>query len=215
MKVNFEQVKGLIEVEDLIIHCDTEEKANDLLKKLHEEGYCWDGGGSLRDYSNYSSYDTSTCYHTRRDREEIEYSGRDYFYKTNAVIYKYEPGKERKEYMKIDELVEGVEYGVKDSKCKFRVISGVLEIKRHPDEGCGTEWIENHDTYNYIKSLEFVECEFEPEQGMLYWYADPSYGDASYATWSGCAVDKNRQRNLGVFRTKEQAIQDAKERGWQ
>lgn len=47
---------------NLCIHCDTERKANKLLKKFHELGECWLSGKSYLDYNRYDEYGEDTVY---------------------------------------------------------------------------------------------------------------------------------------------------------
>lgn len=56
MKFNLDKIMGKK------VHCDTEEKANELLKFLHENGFVWSGGNSLLDGSNWCVYRKNTYY---------------------------------------------------------------------------------------------------------------------------------------------------------
>lgn len=47
---------------NLCIHCDTERKANKLLKKFHELGKCWCSGRSYLEYNLYDRYGKDTVY---------------------------------------------------------------------------------------------------------------------------------------------------------
>lgn len=63
MKFNLEKIIGNR------IHCNTEEKANALLKFLHENGFRWVGETPLTQYNNYwDSYEEKTCYEVNKDR---------------------------------------------------------------------------------------------------------------------------------------------------
>ena len=46
----------------IAIHCNTEEKANKLLKYLHKKGFRWSSGKSLLSHNNYITYLDDTCY---------------------------------------------------------------------------------------------------------------------------------------------------------
>ena len=50
------------ESERIVIHCDTEEKANDLLKYLNEQGIKWNSGLELTENNYYVIYNEFTCY---------------------------------------------------------------------------------------------------------------------------------------------------------
>lgn len=45
-----------------VVHCDTEEKANEILKLAEEAGKRWVYGGRFVDCSKYSEYSSKTCY---------------------------------------------------------------------------------------------------------------------------------------------------------
>lgn len=55
------EIKDLIK-ENVAFHCDTEEKANELLKKAHDLGYKWNSGYSYLEKSNYDKCEEDTCY---------------------------------------------------------------------------------------------------------------------------------------------------------
>lgn len=63
----------------VVIHCDTEEKANDLLDYLNEEGVKWNSGKKLMEYNSYINYKEFTCYNYEFGC--LSYSD-IYFYKT-------------------------------------------------------------------------------------------------------------------------------------
>ena len=111
--------------------------------------------------------------------------------------------------MKVNELVEGGKY-----KDKY---GNIYTIKdgRFLLEGCYEDWIESCYTYNQLVDLEFTECEFEPEDGELYWYPHFYCSDGwARGRWYAADIDKSIKRNVGVYRTKEQALEKAKELGW-
>ncbi|GEM_PF-3144749 len=56
MKFNLEKIIGKK------VHCNTEVKANELLKFLHENGFVWGGGNSLLDGSHWCVYRKNTYY---------------------------------------------------------------------------------------------------------------------------------------------------------
>jgi len=45
-----------------VVHCDTEEKANEILKLAHKAGKRWSSGNSFLSANNYLSYKSETCY---------------------------------------------------------------------------------------------------------------------------------------------------------
>jgi hypothetical protein len=61
---------------------------------------------------------------------------------------------------------------------------------------------------------EIVKKPFQPNVGETYFI--PDYDEALCASvmWANSKKDLARQRNIGVYRTKEEAIAKAKELGW-
>ena len=125
--------------------------------------------------------------------------------------------------MKIHELVEGVEYKV--SNCEDSIYQEDLEnmifIKnrhglfsrfKNEDE---VVFVEADFTYNTVIDLEFTEFEFKPMDGEDYYY--PCFDDEGgygFAVWRGDSIDSNIKKVVGVYRTREQAIEKARELGW-
>lgn len=113
--------------------------------------------------------------------------------------------------MKIHELVEGVEYQCGDSTYRI-AIDGFFEVKA-PNSG----WTECYVPYNTVIGMEFKECEFEPKGGD--WYYFPNFqnpdGFSAYK-WSYMSdeTDARIKKTVGIYRTKEQAIEKARELGW-
>ena len=62
MIIDLEKLKNYIGKSNCI-HCDTEEKANELLKCLHKLGWRWASGQPLIGHNFYSEYGKETCYH--------------------------------------------------------------------------------------------------------------------------------------------------------
>lgn len=56
-KFRLEDYKG-----NIVMHCDTEEKAKMFLKFLDRNGKCWDSGVSYLDQINWKMYKKDTCY---------------------------------------------------------------------------------------------------------------------------------------------------------
>lgn len=66
-----------------VIHCDTEEKANDLLKYLDEQGIIWRIGDRLTENNYWEDYKERTCYNC--NYENVLTYGSKYTYKHNII----------------------------------------------------------------------------------------------------------------------------------
>ena len=71
--------------EKLAIHCDTEEKANELLQAFHNLGKKWCDGTSYLSCNEYDDYKDETCYSNKGGYAEYEFC-KDYLY----IIYEFE-----------------------------------------------------------------------------------------------------------------------------
>ena len=67
-------IKDFFEAKDnLVIHCDTEEKAEKLLREFGREGYRWCTGNRYIEDTNWEVYRKRTCYSNSRGYGNIEY----------------------------------------------------------------------------------------------------------------------------------------------
>lgn len=71
--------------EKLVIHCDTEEKANKLLKAFDKLNKKWNSGMSYLKNNEWKSYEKETCYSNRN-----EFCDYDYYRKQWVVIYEFD-----------------------------------------------------------------------------------------------------------------------------
>lgn len=71
--------------EHMVIHCDTEEKADNLLKAFAAMGKRWNNGASYLCYNNYESYMKQTCY-----SNDGLYCYYEFYKKYGYIIYEYE-----------------------------------------------------------------------------------------------------------------------------
>ena len=110
--------------------------------------------------------------------------------------------------MKIHELVEGVEYRTGIGKV-YKKEDGTLFRKLEHT------WIVADDMYNSLANAVFMECEFSPMNGEGYYFPvfDDIYG-YDHAVWNDDSIDFNIKKAVGVYRTREQAIEKARELGW-
>lgn len=69
----------------LAIHCDTEEKANELLKEFDKLGKKWQTGGDYTEFNCWETYEENTCYGNKR-----WYSSIDWCKANDHKIYEFE-----------------------------------------------------------------------------------------------------------------------------
>lgn len=115
--------------------------------------------------------------------------------------------------MKIHELQEGVEYWMtykgEGQLHKYRINKGLIEkYSEYYD------WKKVGFAYNVVVEADFEPCEWEPKVGEVYYY--PYFGRQLVVAgcWDGFISEIAIKRNVGVYRTKEEAISKAKELGW-
>ena len=70
---------------NIVIHCDTKEKAKKLLKYLHKKGFTWYGGTSLTKKTNWLEYKNETCY-----TSEVMFDNKENFLKDNFDILSFD-----------------------------------------------------------------------------------------------------------------------------
>ncbi len=71
--------------EMLAIHCNTEEKANKLLKEFDKLGKVWRNGDKYIETNKYITYNNSTCY-----TNEGSFCSFDYYLNRNYKIYEFD-----------------------------------------------------------------------------------------------------------------------------
>lgn len=69
----------------LAIHCDTEEKANILLKAFDKMGKKWTSGDSYLKWNNWGTYEEKTCY-----SNEGEFCSKGFYLNEYYKIYEFE-----------------------------------------------------------------------------------------------------------------------------
>ena len=133
-----------------VFHCDTEEKANELLSKLHELGFSWKCGQSLMSEDNcYYINRINNCYEIYSDKT-TSYGGYDFYFKNNYKIIEYvldkdeeNPAMTNGEYYK-KEIAKfwigyfGVDKETKKIKCCHNTKCGNCLFSGYED-GCGNE----------------------------------------------------------------------------
>ena len=111
---------------------------------------------------------------------------------------------------KIDELIEGVEYESEGNK--YKIEGNQLFVLSIWDD---SSWVYSLSSYNKTLKMKFTECEFNPKEREEYWH--PCFIDeegVSTERWYDETEDHNIKKNVGVYRTKERAIEKARELGW-
>lgn len=71
---------------NVAVHCDTEEKTSDFLKKCHDKGMAWRNGDSLLDYSLWDTHEENTCYLCCNYNNRISYGDLDYFEEDYKIV---------------------------------------------------------------------------------------------------------------------------------
>lgn len=118
--------------------------------------------------------------------------------------------------MKVNELVEGVEYCLiykngKKSSCKYRVLSIELQTYSESDE----KWVRSKFEYNDLIKASFEPCEWVPKHGEGVYCIDPfSYTGYNYTEYAECAFYKRSFERGYIVKTQEDAIARVKELGW-
>jgi hypothetical protein len=115
--------------------------------------------------------------------------------------------------MKITELQEGVEYCMiykgKKQPDKYQINDGLLEVGvRHYG------WKKSQFGYNAVLEADFEPCEWVPKNGDVYYYPNFSKQLVGASNWAGFENELAIKRNVGVYRTREEAIAKVKELGW-
>jgi hypothetical protein len=115
--------------------------------------------------------------------------------------------------LKFSELVEGVEYwryGKDKTKLpqRYKILNGLLYVLTFDGWLTSIAWINN------IIESTFEECEWMPKRDQLYYYPYPDNNLYSNDYWKDDYFDFAIRRNVGIYRTREEAIDKAKELGW-
>lgn len=77
-----------LEINNIAIHCNTEEKANDFLNYLNSLGLKWFNEDSLLDYNNWEDYKEDTCYDFYN--KGITYDNYSYYKDDDCTIIEWE-----------------------------------------------------------------------------------------------------------------------------
>ena len=80
--------------------------------------------------------------------------------------------------------------------------------------GIGHIWRTSDKSYNDVLNAEFEPCEWVPKSGDVYYYPSFTKQLVGSSCWDDFENDLAIKRNVGVYRTREEAIAKAKELGW-
>lgn len=77
----------------MVIHCDTEEKANIFLELCKKQGCIWASNGDLHGYNHWNIHEDKTCYIIEWSKPikkfVLYYSNLDYFVEHNHHVIKF------------------------------------------------------------------------------------------------------------------------------
>jgi hypothetical protein len=74
---------------DKVVHCDTEEKANEFLALAESVGYKWSAGIDLVGHNYWEDYGKETCYHITKDG--VLFADTNYYNSYGYQIIEYQP----------------------------------------------------------------------------------------------------------------------------
>ena len=99
IKLNLSKMKH----ENVVVHCDTEDKAIKLLTALKEDGYVW--RGLSKDLLEVTEYSINTCYRiSNLSNKEISFSSYNYYIDYNFKIIPFVDLLEAQEYLTTEEI---------------------------------------------------------------------------------------------------------------
>lgn len=175
--------------ESIVIHCDTEEKANDLLKYLDEQGIKWSSGLKLAENNYYCIHKEFTCY----NYEEfgcLSFSSTDWYIGAEYNIVEWEIVDENQQRNNIQKnnitwdafMIEDIVIHCKTEKETEELLCWILQNKkemlRSPISSFADGW------YSYKGDVCF---EFDLEDSMICYGDKKFYNNQHYKIleWSG------------------------------
>lgn len=172
---------------NIAIHCDTEEKADDLLKYLNEQEIIWCSGEELK-YNNYFCYKELTCY--KLNHTGLSYSDIDWWKSNYYDIIEWKIIDENQQYHNIRKnnitwdafMIEDIVIHCKTEKETEELLCWILQNKkemlRSPISSFADGW------YSYKGDVCF---EFDLEDSMICYGDKKFYNNQHYKIleWSG------------------------------
>ena len=134
--------------EELCIHCDTEEKANTLLKAFHKMGKKWCGGKSYLKDNLWRAERENTVYYNKGT-----YGDTDYSKKHNYTIYEFEEVdlQDKKNLEKLKKI----EHTIVEDGLDIEGLKNIRKkLYRFNDYDLNNEeWAIKHSLLNHIREL--------------------------------------------------------------
>lgn len=173
--IKLEDVDGSIisrSIESLIgkkiaIHCDTEEKANEFLKKLDAVDVRWGDGSRAIDNSEYNDFQQRTCYSMESGKAYLSVYYEQYYLDEEYEIYKYKLDNEVAKF-KVGDCVMFVKDTSVGQSTRRRQLIGknglITEIEAHDEYGYIIPSI-SEDYYFTNGELELVKCKDNSDTG--------------------------------------------------
>lgn len=185
-----------------VVHCDTEEKANEFLKLAHWFGYKWFSGRSLLDRNYYFEYQEETCYLV--GGFGFEYCAKSFYMEEGYEIVEFKQEKEN-----------NMKYKVGD---KVRVRKDLVVYKKYGSDTFVSDMISFKGKQVTIKKVNDEKYQIEEDDSMWNWtdeMLEPveefNVGDVVYTAegFKGTIVDtawvvKFENKEGEFFRTYEE-----------
>lgn len=117
-KFNWEEFKD--ENNNIVVHCKTEEEANDFCNQMHEHGLRWCTGQTYLEGTKYNGFKTKTCY-----SNSGRYCNKDYYIENDYKILEWSDYMKvgNKEFTKAD-LKDGMVVEYNDKTFGRRLVAG-------------------------------------------------------------------------------------------
>ena len=169
-------IEGLIN-KKIAIHCDTEEKANEFLKKLDTVDVIWGNGSRAIDGNEHNAYAEDTCYDMENGKDWLSYGSQQFYLSDRMMmIYKYKLDSEVTEFKVGDKVkVENVNHmEISLNSDMKEMLDEVFTIKSITDKGNYTveenRWIWGRSNLQLIdnKTSSHTLKVWELEEGKEY-----------------------------------------------
>lgn len=183
-------------------HCDSEEKARELIKKAYELGYKW--SNSCEDNTYFDTYMNDTCYKFHDIAKIISFSNMDFFKEEGYKIVEYEFDERKKKPTPFEYIMEYL--GVKEDEefnidgefgNPHRFSDGYLKNKY--DDVCSRTM---NELINGNLTLE--KLQWKPNVDDIVCCIDTN-GKIHYKTYVELAADLALLKNRWIFSTEEEA----------
>lgn len=212
-----EEIRG----QAIAFRCETEEFAKDLVEKLYGIGVKWPNAAGP-ETTMWGEYQEETCYGIYDNKkfqrgDFFRYDKPNEWEKRGYKIIGYRIELEQRTY-KAWELEEGIVYEIKDVGFAEWLKEGERVIFDGANIYLNNETLEvltDKLSFFGLKNLEFIETEWEPRIDELFYW--PSFMDEhGYAKgfWDDEVVCNRIKNTVGVYRTRKEAVEKAKELGW-